>query len=323
MADPQTQTQTVERDGRTIDTETGEVLEGTELEARPGPVEVRRRERPEFALARLDPQSLLEKAIEKGAAIEVLERFVALAERVQANQARQAWYDAMAEFQRQCPRILKTRKASISTKGGSSFGYLYAPLDDILDEVQPIMGEYGLSVSWAHEYKENSVSADCKISHALGHSEKSGAVWIPIPAPGETGATGPQRVGIAMTYAKRYSFEAVSGIQPSRGDDNDASRNAPPSSSQGQPGRVEDEGGAAGDPSTTITEGQNRKFWAIARGEKWSDADIHDLLTSKQIEDSTKIPRGALDGILDTLKGGAKAWREKIAKGPAGEAARP
>lgn len=175
------------------------------------------------ALARLDPQALIAQAVASGAGIETLERLVALAKDVREVQAREAWYEAMAEFQRSCPPIKKTAKAKIKTKGGAEFTYKFAPLDEITSTIAESMGAQGLSISWrSPKIEENRVVQICRVSHTLGHHEESGEVSIPIETAveGGSGANPAQRVGIAMTYGKRYSLLAIIGKAPEDDDDN-------------------------------------------------------------------------------------------------------
>jgi len=168
----------------------------------------------ETGFARINPQDLIQQAIEAGSGIETLERLVDLAIRVREQDAKEAWYAAMAEFQRTCPPIPKTRTADVPTKSGGRFSYTYAPLDEILSVVQPIMGALGLSIQWGLKYQPNVVIANCRILHRLGHSEESGELGIPVDMSSGIGANAAQRVGIATTYAKRYALRAALGIEP-------------------------------------------------------------------------------------------------------------
>jgi ERF superfamily len=198
----------------------------------PKPKPIRQRPpRPE-ALARpepnepslLDPHVLLKRAIEVGAGIETVERLVALVQEVRAVQAREAWYSAMADFQNACPAIRKTLTARIQTSR-SQYSYRYAPLDEILSVVQPVMGPLGLSIAWRSRVEPDRVIVSCRVAHALGHVEDSGEVAMPIVTadPG-IGANPPQRVGIALTYARRYSLMAIVGIAPEDDDDGNGGR---------------------------------------------------------------------------------------------------
>ena len=157
----------------------------------------------------LDPQALIQQAISNGAGVDTLERLFALAVEVRATQARELWYRAMAEFQRTCPPIKKTREGQYG---------MYAPLDEILSTIQPVMGPLGLSLSWRTRIENNTVIANARVSHEAGHLEESGELAMPIPPAGqrnqageEKGANAMQRVGIARTYACRYSVLTIIG----------------------------------------------------------------------------------------------------------------
>ena len=267
------------------------ILESEEEDAMSTPEVIGRRDT--TSLARLDPQALIAKAIETGAGIEMMERLVALAKDVREVQAREAWYAAMAEFQRGCPAIKKTGFAKIQT-ARASYEYRYAPLDEILSTIQPIMGPLGLSVSWRNRVEGDKVIASCRISHTLGHHEESGELSMPIVlADADRGANPMQRVGIATTYAKRYSLLSIIGMAPEDDDDAQTSREAPP------PQRVEDEPPAEG---RTINEGQQKRLWAIARHHGWSQADVKDLIAGWQCESTHEIPVAFYDAVIDKLK---------------------
>src|SRR5262245_31906112 len=82
------------------------------------------------ALVRLDPQALLTLALQQSAGIDTIERLVALAKDVRAMAAREAFHKALADFQRECPPILKSKTATIRT-ARATYSYTFAPLPDI------------------------------------------------------------------------------------------------------------------------------------------------------------------------------------------------
>ncbi len=171
------------------------------------------------ALVRIDPQFLLQKAVEGNASIETLERLVALAKDVREVQAREAWHEAMAEFQRRCPPIKKTNTAQIVTAKGY-YSYRYAALDEIMETIRPLLGELGLSVSWSSRVEPQRVIVSCRVAHSLGYSENSGEISMPVAGDQERGGGNPaQRVGSALTYARRYSLLSVTGLAPEDDDD--------------------------------------------------------------------------------------------------------
>ena len=247
-------------------------------------------------IARLDPQALISQAIQAGAGIDTLERLVALATTVREVQAREAWYAAMAEFQRTCPPIKKTATAKIVTRGGGTYEYHFAPLDEIMGVIQPIMGPLGLSVSWRSKVEPKAVIVTCRVSHTLGHHEESGDIAMPVME-GESGANAAQRVGIAASYAKRYSLLGIIGKAPEDDDDTE---------SQGKDEAGAQRGTAAADgaqaDATPITEPQARKFWAVARGHGWTDDERHTLLTSLGVNQVEEIPAAKFEAVLTKLK---------------------
>lgn len=169
----------------------------------------------------IDPQSLIKTALEKDAGIDILERLFALAKDVREQQAREAWYSAMAKFQKECKPITKTGEARILSKTGPGYRYTYAPLGEIMSTILPVMGPLGLSVSYRTKDEPDRIRASCIVSHEFGHSESSGEVSIPIEkANPEKGANAMQRVGIAKSYAKRYALLDIIGLAPE--DDPDA-----------------------------------------------------------------------------------------------------
>jgi hypothetical protein len=178
------------------------------------------------ALARLDPQALLAKAIETGAGIDTLERLVTLAKDIRQVTAREAWYEAMAQFQQTCPAILKSKTAKIVTARGS-YSYSYATLEEILGVVQPLLGQLGLSVSWRQKHDPHAVEASCVVAHKLGHQEESGFIAMPYGTDGRMNPA--QAVGSALTYARRYSLLAILGLAPEDDDDAQGTAHEAPS----------------------------------------------------------------------------------------------
>jgi hypothetical protein len=82
------------------------------------------------------------------------------------------------------------------------------------------------------------VVAECRVSHRDGHIETSGEIAMPIEPGDGRGASPPQRVGIALTYAKRYALLGILGLAPE--DDDDAGTDPIHEEDEGpQPGDLE------------------------------------------------------------------------------------
>src|SRR5690606_20296061 len=110
-------------------------------------------------------------AIEKGLDVTTLEKLLAMKERVDKERAREAFVEAMAEFQGACPIIEKTKV--VLNKDGKSVRYKFAPLDAIVEQIKEPLKDNGLAYRWEVENKEGLIKAICIVTHKMGHSEKS------------------------------------------------------------------------------------------------------------------------------------------------------
>lgn len=155
---------------------------------------------------------LVALAIEKGVDVEVLERLVALQERVTERNARAAFFEALAAFQEEAPQIHKSRTAKIvSKRTGSQFSYSYAPLEDIARKIRPVLRKQGLSYHWDVPGVADGVMLVCCIlRHVEGHEERS-TFPVPVDA-GSERMSAAQANGAALTYGKRQSLVAVLGL---------------------------------------------------------------------------------------------------------------
>src|SRR5215467_14111279 len=174
--------------------------------------------RPTEALAVVEPTPpssmvLLQAAIQAGASVESLERLLALHERVKAKEARDAYFEALSAFQVECPVIPKRK-----TAGQGSFTYRYAPLEDIVRAVSPLLRKHGLSYRFDTQFVADPAAqvVTCTVYHVQGHSESS-----EFRTPVDSGArmNDMQKSASAQTYAKRYAFCNALGILT--GDDDD------------------------------------------------------------------------------------------------------
>lgn len=166
-----------------------------------------------------EPVSLLQLAVEKGVAVEILERLMDLQERVDARNARAAFFDALSAFQEETTEIPKSREAKIATRGGGEYSYTYAPLEAITRAIRPALRRHGLSYSWTTEPGAGILNVVCVLRHVDGHEERSG---FPVPTATTAAMSEAQKNGAALTYGKRQSLTSVLGLTTAD-DDNDGS----------------------------------------------------------------------------------------------------
>lgn len=151
--------------------------------------------------------SFITKAIEMNAPIETLERLFALHKEVQAEQARAAYTQALAKFQKECPEIKKNK--IVKNKDGQSVRYKFASLDSITMQIKDVVAKNGLAYTWDVIKKDNNMSVTCTITHVLGHKEQS---TFEIPITPSDFMTQPQTYASAQTFAKRYTLMNALGI---------------------------------------------------------------------------------------------------------------
>jgi len=221
-------------DAEEIPFEPVEKLEETPSTGGPAPaeskVETSRTSRSAASTAiarRLDAAGMLERAIDNKADVATIERLVGLVRETQEWQAKNAWVAAMVEFQRECPKIFKTKLGDTG-----AFQWTYAPIDEIMRTILPVMAPLGLNVTYPlcrELTTDKQVAYFCRIAHEAGHSEDFGPVVMPIepPRPDGKGANAMQRVGISHAYAKRAALWAGLGMTAEE-DPDGVVRTAPP-----------------------------------------------------------------------------------------------
>lgn len=156
--------------------------------------------------------AVLQNAISQGVSVDILERLLAMQERIMAQQAQEAYNTAMAALQAELPIIKKTR--SVPTQNGA-VAYRYAPLDSIIAQVQPLTTKHGFSYTFDMQLDNEMVTMHCIVTHTAGHSKVSSYT---SPWPEKTRLMTPAQVNAsAVTFAKRYCFCNAFGIMT--GDD--------------------------------------------------------------------------------------------------------
>lgn len=154
-------------------------------------------------LAVRSPDQLMALAIQHGASPETMEKLLALHKEMKAMAAKEAFDKAMADFQSECPVIVKK-------KSGAKDAYKYAPIDAIISQTKDLLLKFGFSYTFTSSIEQGWLRAVCKVTHAQGHSQES-EFKCPVDTKNPM-MTEPQRYGGAMTFARRYSFTNAFGI---------------------------------------------------------------------------------------------------------------
>jgi hypothetical protein len=165
-------------------------------------------------------QNILQVAIQQGASVEALERIMAMQERHEANEARKAFHEAMAEFKKSPPRIGKDKAVSYGQTN-----YRHATLSNVTDNISAALSQHGLSAGWHTEQDGQKITVTCTITHRLGHSESTSLSGEP-DASGQKNKI--QQVGSTVTYLQRYTILALTGLATHDGDDDGRGSEASP-----------------------------------------------------------------------------------------------
>jgi len=143
------------------------------------------------------PMQLISQVVENpDFDVDKLDKLMSLQERWEDRQAAKQFNDALSKFQKETPKIVRSKKGAHDIK--------YAPLDKIMDTIQPVLSAQGLAVRFSTSWDaQGYITAICTISHVSGHSEAS---EITIPVDDKMAANSSQKMGSANSYAKRYAL---------------------------------------------------------------------------------------------------------------------
>jgi len=160
--------------------------------------------------AALQMQELFRQALDKGeAGVGALEKLIDLQERVHKRRAELEFSLALAAFQNECPPVQKTSTANIASRSGTGYKFTYADFEQIVSTVRPHLMAHGFSFTFDSSTDGRMLTCVCTLRHEAGHRETS---KFQLPTESASGATEQQKVGGALTYAKRQTLIAALGL---------------------------------------------------------------------------------------------------------------
>jgi hypothetical protein len=121
---------------------------------------------------------------------------------------------ALAAFQRELPAVSKTATGVVPGKRS----YKYADLADLSAVVLPLLGKHGLSWTTMPTVEAGAFGLRYELLHTSGEF-RSG--FYPLP----TGSA--WEIGSALTYGRRYTLSAVTGVAADEDDDGHVAQSAP------------------------------------------------------------------------------------------------
>lgn len=298
-----------------------------ELEPEPinAPARVEQRPTAPPAAAELVGRSPLDQITEllnRGITVEMLDQFLQLQHKWEAEEARKAYNRAMSAFKRdEIPAIEKKVHVDYPTRGrdgapGGRVVYDHETLDAVVFAVLPPMARHGLTHKWVpHQSNPPSgmITVRCIITHELGHSEE---VELSA-APDTSGYKNPiQAVKSAITYLERITLLAITGLAAQGMDDDGRStgepvRGAPAGKPATAPPRAVDPEPQHGDFLDGYDEASSlvatsKQVGLILRRAEEAGVSVPSLLERFQVADLTELPRGCVDDALEFVRRGAK-----------------
>lgn len=244
----------------------------------------------EHAPATTDPIDILRYAIDRSASSETVTLAMAVRRELMAEKAKKEFDEAMASFQIECPKVIKSKSVENA--------YKYAPFENVVMTVKECESRHGF------HHKLDTVDTDpewviaiCIVNHRGGHSETS-RVKLPIGT-GTRLMSKTQIYAAAQSFALRRAFCNAFGIVPV-GEDTD-----------GQFGKVMPKGPSSVAPSDSTLKDLVKELWktlAPVRGpiSNW-DAANQWMWDENVIADTQSMPDMTADEIrAATLKAKAK-----------------
>lgn len=204
--------------------------------------------------------------------LERVEQAFAFYQRVQADQARRAYYAAFAAMQPTLPLV---------ERKGKSHNGKYALWEDVVKEIRPILAQHGFSISFRTNNKDNRVIVTGVLAHCDGHAEET-TLDLPSDTSGSKNAV--QAIGSSTSYGKRYITFSLLGIAARDEDDDGKAASA---SDFITPEQVQE-------LSILITESgaDFKRFLAAGKIEKLSDIRAKDFEKAKALLEEKKRKAG-------------------------------
>ena len=133
--------------------------------------------------------------------VAALEKLVGLYERMQDRDAEKAFASAFVALQSEMKGI--TANKPVPGNDGS-VRYKFAPYEEIMAKVSPLLQKHGFTVTFSTDFKEGRLLKICTLQHIGGHS-RSNQFAVRIGS-GPPKASESQADGAASTYAKRFAL---------------------------------------------------------------------------------------------------------------------
>lgn len=180
----------------------------------------------------------------------------------------------------------------------------YSTLKDIWDACREPLTANGLAVVQTLDGGEGEVVVITTMMHESGQ-------WIRGRIPFKPAKIDSQALGSLVTYLKRYSLSAITGVVSSfEDDDGEGSMDRDKKETQESPSK--NGNGSEAKKPYVISEAQRKRFYAISQEHKWADGDVKTLLHQYGYESSKDIEKEAYKELCDKLEAGVTAETDGV-----------
>jgi hypothetical protein len=124
---------------------------------------------------------------------------------------------ALAKAQAEMGRVVKDKTAKVQMKTGGSYSFDYADLASVLDAVKPALAKHGIAVVQTAALEGDKVAVETRLIHASGE-------WLESTLAVKPEDVAPQKIGSAITYARRYALSCMVGVASEEDDDGNAAQ---------------------------------------------------------------------------------------------------
>lgn len=164
-----------------------------------------------------NPLEILAAAMKRGVNTEQLSKLMDLQERYEKNEARKAYYLALAASTVDIPTVTKD-------KINLQYDSPYSSRENIVNTISPHLSKFGLSHRWDLD-QSAGIAVTCILSHEAGHSEST-TMKGPPDSSGSKNEL--QQIKSTITYLEIVTFEAITGTASQNGSMNDDGNNGVP-----------------------------------------------------------------------------------------------
>lgn len=164
----------------------------------------------------ITPMHMLQIAVDQGHDLEKIEKLMELERRWKADQAREAFYQALSAFKKESVTVTKD-------KVNKQYDSRYASIGNTVNTVSAALAKHGLSASWDIDQTEG-IKVTCILTHTLGHNKSVSMSGLPDDSGKKNDL---QKIRSTITYLESTTFQAVTGVVSEDAPDDDGNGASP------------------------------------------------------------------------------------------------